>query len=61
MNEKVKTQILAIRDTGETNMLDVPVVSKIAQREGYRELFDYLENHIDQYIRFILTGDPQKE
>ncbi len=61
MKEAVKSQILAIRDTGETNMFDIPVVTKIAQREGYRELIDFLEEHQDQYVRFILTGDPQKE
>ena len=61
MNEIVQNQILAIRDTGETNMFDIPVVAKIAQREGYRELIDFLKEHPDQYVRFILTGDPQKE
>ena len=42
MDKKIKEQILAIRDTGETNMFDVPKVKEIALREGYYELIDYL-------------------
>jgi len=34
MTDKIKQQILAIRDTGETNMFDVRKVQEIALREG---------------------------
>ena len=30
MTEKVKEQILAIRDTGLTNMFDIPMVQRLA-------------------------------
>ena len=35
MTEKVKEQILAIRDTGLTNMFDVPMVQRLAYERGY--------------------------
>lgn len=52
-------QILAIRDTGETNMFDVRKVQEIAMREGYDELFVYLTDNIGAYTRFILTGEEK--
>ena len=36
MDKKIKEQILAIRDTGETNMFDVRKVQGIALREGFK-------------------------
>ena len=57
MDPIVKEQILAIRDSGETNMFDTRMVEIIAIREGFYELADYLPDHKKQYCRFILTGD----
>ncbi|MBH1939867.1 DUF5049 domain-containing protein [Mobilitalea sibirica] len=57
MDKKIKEQILAIRDTGETNMFDVRKVQEIALREGYDELLDYLADNTSAYSRFILTGE----
>jgi hypothetical protein len=57
MTEEIKDQIFAIRKTGETNMFDIPVVIGIAERDGYYELIDYLSEHRDDYVRFILTGE----
>lgn len=57
MTEEIRDQILAIRETGETNMVDIPVVIDIAERDGYYELIDYLSEHRDDYVRFILTGE----
>ena len=59
MTDKIKQQILAIRDTGETNMLDVGKVQEIALREGYDELFLYLADNIGAYSRIILTGKEE--
>ena len=56
MDPIIKEQILAVRDTGETNMLDVKAVAMIAMREDYYELVDYLQDHKREYSRFILTG-----
>ena len=57
MNEIVKKQILAIRDTGRTNMFDVNMVKFLANEYGYYELVMYLEEHRKEYVRFILTGE----
>ena len=56
MTEKIKSQILAIRDSGETNMLDTRTVQYIANREGFYELVVYLEEHKKEYVNFIFTG-----
>ena len=61
MNEIIMQQILAIRETGETNMFDLPVVTSIALRAGYTELVDYLENKKVVYVHFILTGVAKTE
>ncbi|NMB11454.1 MAG: DUF5049 domain-containing protein [Firmicutes bacterium] len=57
MNEKIKKQILAIRDTGVTNMFDVPRVQKEALDLGFHELALYLEGNRGAYCQFILTGE----
>lgn len=57
MTEKIKEQIMAIRDSGETNMLDTHMVQCIANREGYYELVIYLEEHRKEYWHFIMTGE----
>lgn len=59
MDKKIKEQILAIRDTGETNMFDVRKVQEIALREGYDELLVYLADNTGSYARFILTGEEK--
>ena len=56
MDEKVKEQILAIRDTGLTNMFDLPVVQRLAYDRDFYELVCWLEDHQKEYVRFILTG-----
>ena len=61
MNKTVREQILAVRDTGETNMLDTRTVQVIADRMVFYELVIYLEEHRRGYVNFILTGDAGKE
>ena len=56
MNATVKEQILAVRDSGETNMLDRRMVQVIANRMGFYELVAYLEEHKQEYVNFIFTG-----
>ena len=56
MDAAIKKQILAVRDTCETNMLDTKRVQYIANREGYYELAIYLEEYRKEYAQFILTG-----
>ena len=57
MDEKVKEQILAIRDTGLTNMFDVNTVQRLAYELDFYELVLYLEDHRKEYVNFILTGE----
>ena len=57
MDKKVKKQILAIRDTGLTNMFDTNMVQFLANERGYYELVVYLEEHKKEYVRFIMFGE----
>ena len=57
MSETAKKQILAIRDTGLTNMFDVRTVQRIANDRKFYELVVYLEEHRREYAHFILTGE----
>lgn len=57
MDEKVKEQILAVRNTGRTNMFDVTAVQRIAFEMDFYELVNYIEENRKGYVRFILTGE----
>jgi hypothetical protein len=57
MSEKVREQILAIRDTGLTNMFDIHVVQRLAFERDFYELVLYLEEHPKEYVHFILYGE----
>ena len=57
MTDKVRKQILAIRDTGLTNMFDVVAVQRIANDMAFYELVLYLEENRKEYAHFILTGE----
>ena len=57
MTEKIKEQIMAIRDSGETNMFDTKTVQYLAFHRGYYELVTYLEEHKKEYAHFIMTGE----
>ena len=58
MNEEIRNQILAIRETGATNMFDTRTAKDIAEMLGFDELADYLSNRENRraYANFILTG-----
>ena len=57
MNETVKKQILAVRDTGLTNMFDLSAVQRIAYDMDFFDLVSFLEEEKAAYVRFILTGE----
>lgn len=57
MTEKIKEQILAIRDTGLTNMFDVNAVQRLAYERDFYELVVYLDENRKEYVQFILTGE----
>ena len=57
MTNKIKEQIISIRDTGLTNMFDTTAVQRIAQEMGFYELVIFLEEEKAKYVKFILNGD----
>ena len=59
MTETIRDQILAIRDTGLTNMFDIPMVQRLANDRGYYELVCYLEEHRREYAHFIMSGEAE--
>jgi hypothetical protein len=59
LNETLKEQILAIRDTGLTNMFDKAAVQQLAFNRGYHELVDFIETNRKVYVTFILTGKAE--
>ena len=61
MTETVKEQILAIRETAETNMFDVRTVQVIANRRGFYGLVIYLEEYRKEYVNSTLTGSTGNE
>lgn len=57
MTEKIREQILAVRKTSRTNMFDIPMVQYIANEMRFYELVIFLEEHRNEYVHFILTGE----
>lgn len=57
MTDKIKEQIIAIRDTGLTNMFDVNAVQRIAGEMEFYELVIFLEEEKAKYVKFILSGE----
>lgn len=57
MDETIMNQILAIRDTGLTNMFDIPTVQRLAFDREFYELVCWLEDHKKEYVRFIMYGE----
>ncbi len=61
MTDKVHEQILDIRDTGLTNMLNIPMVQRLAFDRGYYELVCWIEDHKKTYWHFIMTGEVNED
>ena len=57
MTDKLKDQILKIRDTGLTNMFDTTAVQRLAFEREFYELVMFIEEHKKEYVRFIIYGD----
>ena len=57
MTETIKEQIIAIRNTGHTNMFDVNMVQRLAHERDFFELVIFIEEHRKEYVHFILTGE----
>lgn len=61
MTRKIFRQIMAIRDSGATNMFDVRTVQYLANEWEFYELVVYLEDHKQEYFNFIMTGEAPME
>ena len=57
MREKLKEQIIFIRDTGLTNMYDKNQVQRLAYQNEFYELVCFIEEHTKEYGEFISTGN----
>ena len=57
MTQTIKEQILAIRDTGLTNMFDLPMVQRLAYDRNFFELVTFIEENRKEYVHFILYGE----
>ena len=60
MMDEIRKQILAIRDSGLTNMFDVNTVQKLAYERDFHDLVMYIEEHKAEYVNFILTGEEKR-
>ena len=60
MTEKVREQLLAVRDTGLTNMFDTNAVQQIAYDMEFYELVTFIDEHKKEYVNFILYGDSEE-
>ena len=56
MSDKVLEQLLQVRATGATNMIDTQGVQRIAFDMGFYELVNFIECDRGAYVRVILTG-----
>ena len=57
MNQRIKEQIIAIRDTGLTNMFDTLYVQRLAHERNFFDLVLFIEDHKEKYFHFILKGE----
>ena len=55
--EKIREQVLSIRDSGRTNMFDTNMVQRLAFEQNYFELVNYIEEDKAGYANLILTGE----
>ena len=63
MTQRIKEQILAVRDDGRTNMLDTNGVMYVANDLGLFDLVVYLDDRDNrkEYWHFIMTGEANFE
>lgn len=57
MTDTIREQIIAIRETGLTNMFDIREVKRLAKERKFFELIDYIDDYQDRYIAFIFEGN----
>ena len=61
MDDKIFEQVMAVRASGKSNMLDTTAVQRIAFDSGYYELVNFIEENRAAYVHFIMTGEMPTE
>ena len=56
MTSTIKKQILKIRNSGLTNMLDYKAVFELVVENDYHELANFIFENTTAYSKFVLTG-----
>ena len=56
MTEKIRDQILEIRNSAVVNMCEMAAVQRTAFDRGFYELVLFIEENREEYWNFILTG-----
>ncbi len=59
--KEVLDGLLAVRDSGLTNMFDRPVVSRLARRMGFRKTARWIETHRKEYAEGVFRGFELEE
>ncbi len=59
--QDVRRQIMAVRDTAQTNMFVWLEVLGLAAMFGFGELVEWLPDNLSAYSAFILTGKSEPE
>jgi len=57
ISDKIVEQILLIRKYGKYNMFDIVNIQREAYDREFYELVSFLEEHKEDYLKFILTGN----
>lgn len=57
ITDKIREQIMAIRDSGAVNMMNAIQVHRLAFEQDLHDLVIFIEENHGEYIRFILYGD----
>ena len=54
--DRIRQQVLQIRNTGEVNMFEIENVKRLAYYYNCHDLVDYLTTDRASYVNLILTG-----
>ena len=57
MNPRIKKKIIAIQESGLTNMLDTNYVQRLAHERNFFDLVIFIEDHRKDYLHFIMNVD----
>jgi len=60
VSQKVYEGLEAVRQSGRTNMLDVPVVIYWAEVLGYQETANWIRQHRNEYAKGVFEGFEAK-